>query len=145
MMMCQHKYDHPGHRTYGDNIPGYAQVAYFPGDEPGDHCRLNEDACAGESSPECPNNVQTEWLCPICQIGETDVLLWKTSDGKYFCRECDCKWEEEAELAREYTFLLATMTRRQDYLIGKGEELQATLAQHEAVLENVRKAVVSAA
>ena len=50
--MCQHSYYHPGHRTYGDNIPGYAQGAYFPGDEPGERCRLTDDYCGPDACPE---------------------------------------------------------------------------------------------
>ena len=50
--MCQHSYYYPGHRTYGDNIPGFAQGAYFPGDEPGERCRLTDDYCELETCPE---------------------------------------------------------------------------------------------
>ncbi len=31
-MYC-HAYEYPGHRTYGANIPSYAQGAHFPRDE----------------------------------------------------------------------------------------------------------------
>ena len=38
--MCQHQYHHEGHRTYGANIPGFAQGAFFPGEQPGPRCNL---------------------------------------------------------------------------------------------------------
>lgn len=50
--MCRHSYYYPGHRTYGDNIPGYAVGAYFPGDEPGTRCELTGEACDPEYCPE---------------------------------------------------------------------------------------------
>ncbi len=50
--MCRHCYHYPGHRTWGGDIPGYAQGAYFPGDEPGERCRLTDDYCDQETCPE---------------------------------------------------------------------------------------------
>ena len=50
--MCQHSHYYPGHRSYGGNIPGYAQGAYFPGDEPGERCELTGDYCDPETCPE---------------------------------------------------------------------------------------------
>ncbi|MDR2893033.1 MAG: hypothetical protein LBV80_08120 [Deltaproteobacteria bacterium] len=50
--MCAHAYHYPGHRTFGANIPGYAQGAYFPGDEPGMRCELTEDPCNDELCPK---------------------------------------------------------------------------------------------
>lgn len=50
--MCQHSYYYPGYRSSGANIPGYAQGAYFPGDEPGMMCELTGEYCDCESCPE---------------------------------------------------------------------------------------------
>lgn len=47
--MCEYRYWHKGCRSFGDNIPGYAQGAYFPGDEPGYRCWLTHDFCPAES------------------------------------------------------------------------------------------------
>lgn len=50
--MCQHSYYYQGYRSYGDNIPGFAQGAYYPGDEPGDRCLLTDDYCNPDTCPE---------------------------------------------------------------------------------------------
>ena len=56
--LCEHRYYYQGHRTFGDNIPGYAQGAYFPGDEPGIRCKLSGgDHCCEEM---CPLNDETQ-------------------------------------------------------------------------------------
>lgn len=47
--MCKYLYWDEGHRSFGDNIPGYAQGAYFPGDEPGWRCWLTREPCPAES------------------------------------------------------------------------------------------------
>jgi hypothetical protein len=145
MTMCQDKYDHPGHRSYGDNLPGYAQGAFFPGDEPGTRCRQTGEACPGEDSPECSKNVRTEWLCPVCQTGRDDVYLWKMADGMYFCRECDNEWQNETMLAKEYTHLLTLERREQDALEETLRASQEECRQYNTALENVRKAVEFAA
>ena len=39
--MCLHLGDwSPGYRSWGDDIPGFAQGCYFPGDEPGHLCTI---------------------------------------------------------------------------------------------------------
>jgi len=55
--MCKYLYWDKGHRSFGDNIPSYAQGAYFPGDEPGWKCWLTRDVCPAESvedEEDCP-------------------------------------------------------------------------------------------
>lgn len=52
---CRHRKYHHAQRTYGENIPYYAQGAVFPGDEAGHRCELSGELC--ESRPgagECP-------------------------------------------------------------------------------------------
>ena len=49
--MCEYSYYDEGRRTYGYNIPGYAQGAYFPGEEPGLRCDIDDEPC---DPKECP-------------------------------------------------------------------------------------------
>lgn len=50
--MCQYSYEYEGNRTYGSNVPGYAQGAYFPGDEPGERCMLTGEYCDPDTCSE---------------------------------------------------------------------------------------------
>lgn len=110
--MCINRYYCEGHRSFGDNIPGYAQGAYFPGDEPGHRCRLTGDYCGnpdGDTPTECAANEETPYCCPLClEEAETENKLWKTGDGRYFCPECDGEWTEE-ELVSAYIELYASV------------------------------------
>lgn len=115
--MCRHRYEDKGHRSYGDNIPAYAQDAYFPGDEPGIRCELTKEACGNpdDSTPmECAASSLTEWLCPACQKEECDFPLWKSSEsGKFFCCECNEEWTE-TKLARAFTSLLIVLVQEKE-------------------------------
>lgn len=55
---CPHAYQARGTKTYGDNIPAFAQGCYFPGDEPGLRCGLNDDLC--EDIESCPEAEEDE-------------------------------------------------------------------------------------
>lgn len=68
-MSCMFAEYKEGYRTFSDNVPGYAQGAYFPGDEPGFYCKLS-----GE-------------YCNVCDNGNPNDCQYKT---KYFCPECFC-------------------------------------------------------
>ena len=142
--MCQHSYEYSGHRSYGDNIPGYAQGAYFPGDEPGTRCRLSGDACGnpcGDTPEDCAANRQTEWLCPECQKECFDSALWKSGEsGKLFCRECEGEWAEE-ELPRAFTDLLIFLVREKEDALDHARVMQTESAKLRGVLETVRDAV----
>ena len=64
---CKHRYFFEGYRTYGNNIPYYAQGSYFPGDEPGWLCKLEGFEC-NEEGPDggvedCP--CKTDWPVEI--------------------------------------------------------------------------------
>lgn len=59
---CQHRRYQSGHRSRGANLPGYAQGAYFPGDEPGCVCDLA--GCFCEEPPK--DNAE----CPLYEEGE---------------------------------------------------------------------------
>lgn len=52
--MCRFREWNDGRPSYSTNIPGYAQGAYFPGDEPGLYCRKTEDRCAYHDPARCP-------------------------------------------------------------------------------------------
>ena len=113
--MCQHQYHHEGHRTYGANIPGFAQGAYFPGDEPGPRCHYTGgEPCTnpqGDTPTECAANTRTEWLCPECQKDDLDIALWKRDGGGYWCPECGDEWTAE-ELPRAYAALLGHLSEQ---------------------------------
>lgn len=52
---CEFRKYRKAQRTFGDNIPGYAQGAVFPGDEAGHYCSETGERC--DSRPqagECP-------------------------------------------------------------------------------------------
>jgi len=53
--MCKFLYWYEGYRSFDDNIPGYAQGAYFPGDEPGWRCSLTHEPCPAESAEDEEN------------------------------------------------------------------------------------------
>ncbi len=52
--MCEHSYWYKGCRQTGDDLPGYAMDAYFPGDEPGMRCKIGDYCC----EVECSNGVE---------------------------------------------------------------------------------------
>ena len=75
--MCPHSEYRSGCRSYGRNIPADAQGAYFPGDEPGDYCKLTDCLCDRdeEGEPcECPVQERTGLFCEDC-IEEDDIAL----------------------------------------------------------------------
>lgn len=52
---CPNRTYQRAHRTFGSNIPYYAQGAVFPGDEAGHYCRLSGEKCEAKPSlGECP-------------------------------------------------------------------------------------------
>lgn len=59
--MCKYRYFSNGYRSFGSNIPGFALGAYFPGDEPGERCRLTGDFCDPEFCPELEENEKCEF------------------------------------------------------------------------------------
>ncbi len=146
--MCRHQYDYAGHQSFGGDIPGFAQGAYFPGDEPGTHCRLTGEACGnvrGDAPTECAANTATEWLCPECQKEELDVALWKSGEsGKYFCRECLHQWTE-TELSRAYTALMAFLVREKQNAEDAYQNVRAQADTLRGTLERIREAAGVAA
>lgn len=142
--MCQYSYEYEGHHSYGDNIPGYAQGAYFPGDEPGTRCRLTGEACGnphGDEPTECADNSPTEWLCPECQKEGSDVSLWKSGkSGRFFCRECEGEWSE-AELPRAFTALLIHLAHEQADTEEQRRQAQEEKSRLHDVLGKVREAL----
>ena len=50
--MCQHLSDYaPGSKSWGDDVPGYAQGCFYPGDEPGCRCRITGELCDPDFCP----------------------------------------------------------------------------------------------
>ena len=92
--MCRYQYESEGYRTYGDNIPGFAQGAYFPGDEPGLYCRLTGESCDnpdGDAPMDCAANTPTAICCPACK-DDLITLWWSRENGMCFCLECGGEW-----------------------------------------------------
>ena len=49
--MCKYQKYSKGFKCYGDDYPAMMQGQYLPGDEPGYHCKLNDDFCSMEDCP----------------------------------------------------------------------------------------------
>lgn len=86
--MCQFMRVERGYRTYGDNIPGYAQGAYFPGDEPGIYCKISGALCYLEQGFEatpaaCEYQEPTGKHCPDCA-----APIYRNGEGIVYCPEC---------------------------------------------------------
>lgn len=145
--MCQHRYEYQGRRTYGDNIPGYAQGAFFPDDTPGARCRLTGETCdnpAGDCPATCAVKKLTDWLCPDCQREGDDRLIWSTGcASKYFCPSCDGEWTE-AELPQAFTELLSVMAGDRDAALNSCEQAKKDNSALRATLERIRKTVEGA-
>jgi hypothetical protein len=62
---CRHRRWRGGGRGCGENVPGSAQGAFFPGEEPGEYCALTDEPCA-PYPPECPEWKPSELVCPAC-------------------------------------------------------------------------------
>lgn len=85
-MSCTHQYDYEGCRSYGANIPGSCQGAYFPGDEPGIRCNLTGNYCQdpeGDCPADCNEQEELERTCPEC-----NEPLYKSGSGTIYCRDC---------------------------------------------------------
>ncbi len=90
--MCRHQYNYAGHLSHGDNLPGYAQGEYFPGDEPGLRCRLTEGPCTdpAENNPEdCAAWQKTPWFCPVCLLEEEEREVLLGREGAFYCPACE--------------------------------------------------------
>lgn len=78
---------HKGYRSYGDDIPGYAQGAYFPGDEPGTFCKISGELCYLEDDAATPTDCEFQEpineKCPDC-----DAYLYRNGNDVVFCQEC---------------------------------------------------------
>lgn len=52
---CPQREHNPAHKSYGANLPYYAQGAVFPGDEACHTCRLTGNLCEERpDADECP-------------------------------------------------------------------------------------------
>lgn len=140
--MCRHAYEYSGERTFGAAIPGFAQGAYFPGDEPETRCRLTGEACGnpqGDAPGRCAAATRSPWLCPDCrELGfETRLLL---IDESYHCEGCGASWSD-ALLAREYAARVARLYAHIDSRDEENRILQTQCAALRETLDAVRAAL----
>ena len=97
--MCEHCTFKPGHQSFGASVPGFAQGAYYPGDEPGNRCDLTGELCDGKAPiEECGRYMEQcgdePLTCPACLVGGEQVeLLVAYVDGGFICPECELEWE----------------------------------------------------
>lgn len=87
--MCQFSIYKEGSRSYGDNLPGYAQGAYLPGDEPGYYCKKSGCRCyldGWASHPDyCYVQEYTDKRCNDC-----NKILMRNGDNVLYCPSCGC-------------------------------------------------------
>lgn len=105
-MKCKNQKWENGYKSYGDNVPGYAQGAYFPGDEPGIHCTITGDICPCDESndpKDCTEYEELNVLCPECET----INLIENEAGIIYCPTCGETW-----LADKIKFTVKT----EDYL-----------------------------
>lgn len=67
-MSCPYAEWKEGKKTFSHNIPGYAQGAYFPGDEEGYYCNIDGEYCSASEHDILDNcgYEKTEYYCPDC-------------------------------------------------------------------------------
>ena len=117
---CPHLSFHTGRRSFGPNIPDFAQGDYFPGDRPGPRCDITGEACVGVDSYACPQWKQSSAVCPDCleflrrrwptSLFREARLLMNAIDGRYRCPAC------EAEYASLEAVLESATNRLRDLL-----------------------------
>ena len=56
---CPNLYYSKGSRSYGSDIPDNCQGVYFPGDEPGERCKLSGEGCFEGMDIDCCE--KTDW------------------------------------------------------------------------------------
>lgn len=90
--MCKHQEYKSGIKSFGDRLPGYAQGAYLPGDEPGIYCKKSGCRCyldGWDDQPElCDIQEYTEERCPDC-----GTRLMKNGNGVIYCLKCQYQGE----------------------------------------------------
>lgn len=87
-MSCPHARWKEGIRTYSDRVPGYAQGAYFPDDEPGYFCTQAGQMCTdpdGVLPEECLYMDLTGWTCPKCAEEDELAPLYRNGRGIVCC------------------------------------------------------------
>lgn len=130
-MSCLHEYEYEGCRTYGANIPGYAQGAYFPGDAPGLRRKLTGEGCpdqGGEDPQACAKTANTEYICPDCLEAGQAIALKKDGHGQIFCPKCGMKFPDADAIAASLSWVIRDMLADMAYTSGKLTSVQ-TLAR----------------
>lgn len=96
-MSCPYRGEYcKGYRTFSDRVPGYAQGAYFPGDEPGYLCKLSGELCGdpdGDTPEDCEVQKEIDMKCPHCG----GAIIW-TPQEVYYCSKCYESWENKEEM-----------------------------------------------
>lgn len=85
-MNCFHMVYKQGTRTRSAYVPGYAQGVYFPGDEPGEYCKICDELCPnvdGSNPDECIIQEGTNYLCENCE-----VFMKENGAGQIYCPNC---------------------------------------------------------
>lgn len=87
-MSCGYQEWQEGIQTFSSYVPGYAQGAYFPGDEPYYKCVKVKDECGdpyGDMPKCCHIQEDTGWLCPACRADGENVPLHRNGRGIVYC------------------------------------------------------------
>lgn len=93
-MFCKFAEFHKGYRTISHNVPGYAQGAYFPGDEPGYRCTLSGENCSGHII-DCAFE-RSKMVCPNCLEDNNDVAYLRDAyHDLYSCPNCGLSYKQE--------------------------------------------------
>lgn len=101
---CSRRECQPGVRSYGWDIPAYAQGAYFPGDEPREVCTESDVDCVEDQSPmDCPLFERSFMVCPECYTDHGELhRLYKHEDGDfedaYECPSCGETYHDTLEV-----------------------------------------------
>lgn len=92
-LYCPHMRYRKGTRTYSAYVPSYAQGAFFPGDEPGEYCRICDELCEnvdGENPAKCIVQKKSNILCKNCE-----VHMFENGAEQIYCPECLEIYESE--------------------------------------------------
>lgn len=91
-MSCRNQYEKSGIRTFSDYVPGFAQGAYFPEDEPGTYCQISGCLCSninGDNPEDCCGLSDVDETCPDCHVN-----LQEDGHGTIFCPNCKLSLED---------------------------------------------------
>lgn len=143
-MSCSHCYYSDGHRTYGANVPGFAQGAYFPGDEPGDYCDLTKEPCPnadGRHPMDCVEKEELNLVCPSCSA-DGIVHLAKNAANQVFCPVCGIRYETDDELLDQYSMTIIDMDADIRFYKDQSIALQSQVNALKKQLDDIRALII---